>query len=118
MLKVSPECVTAVNGYWTMLVDNQEPVLFVGILPGLAGKFIREGEEDSHIKTNRRIGVFVLRSVIPVDQAPASLVQAQGVWWTLAGAPLVAESISRARLALGWIDESKPQLTEGIRHEA
>lgn len=116
--EIQPECIVAANGAIVMNVDSDDPVLYVELVSGFVGVFERSGEEHSHVMPHRRIGVFVLCSMLRADQVPSLPVQARGVWWTLAAGHAASESISRARLALGWTDESTPQSTGGIRHEA
>lgn len=118
MRDITPECFSSGNGAWVMNLDSQEPVLHVQLLPGVFGEFIRKREENSEIKKGKRIGVYVLSSLLQVDRAPASAVQAQGVWWTLLAGLSASESISRARLALGWTGESTSQSSGETRHEA
>jgi len=118
MREINPECIVAANGAIVMSLDSEEHAVCVQLLPGMVGVFERRHEERSEVIAGRNVGVFVLCSVLPVDQAPSLPVQARGVWWTLAAGRAASESISRARLALGWRDESTLQSAGGIRHGA
>lgn len=107
MLK--PEAIVFANDHTLLLIDSEEPELFVTLAPDLVGWFERMGTERSSI-TRQPIGRFVLRSTLPAHSpGPHQSASLQGVLWTLQAAREAHRDIASYQAGIDRLSESSPR---------